>query len=478
MAGAPLAVAPARRWPRRVLIGLNAFLVLAILVTASTFFYVRWRYEQIGTLDLGKGGSGSLDEEVAGQPMNVLLVGSDSRENISNAEQAQFGRRNEIGGQRSDTIMVLHIDPQTKKAAILSIPRDLWVTVEGRGGKQRINTAFEDTSAQRGADRLIKTIKTNLGISIHHYVQVDFIGFRGIVNAVGGVKIYLPAPARDALSGLKLPTAGCIKLTGDQALSYVRSRHYQFYESGKWRSDPTSDFGRIQRQQDFMRRVIRTARGSGIPNPARINKLVGIATDNITIDDELSSKDMANLAKGFRSLSPEAVDMLTLPVVPINVGGADVLRLKQPDAKQLIDRFNGVDAFGGDTAVPAGIIPADVRVRVLNGTGHSGEAGSVALDLQRLGFGIGGTGDADSFKYIKPVIRYAPGQRDKAVFLSAALVGGAQMKEDATLKGGDLVLISGTDYEGVKAPGGSATTTSIKTPVSAPPAGAPPLPQC
>jgi LCP family protein required for cell wall assembly len=477
VAGAPTVAGPPRRWPRRLLIGLNIFLALGILLTATTYAYVRWRVNQIGTLHFGPlGGDDPLPEVEPGQPMNVLLVGSDTRENISDAEQAQFGRRSEVGGQRSDTIMVLHVDPQAKQAAILSVPRDLWVTVDGRG-KQRINTAFEDTNQQRGAERLIRTIRTNLGININHYVQVDFVGFRGIVNSVGGVKIFLPAPARDSLSGLKLPTAGCIKLNGDQALSYVRSRHYQFYESGRWRSDPTSDFGRIQRQQDFIRRVIRTARGSGIPNPLKINNLISIATKNVQIDDDLGTKDMATLAKRFRSLSPEAVEMLTLPTVPINVGGAEVLRLKQPDAQQLIDKFNGVDA-GSDGAAPAGILPAEVRVRVLNGSGHGGEAGAVALDLQTVGFGIGGTGDADSFKYIKPVIRYAPGQKDKALFLNAALIGGAQLREDRTLQGGDLVLITGSDYQGVKPPVGVSTTTSIKTPVSASPNGAPPLPQC
>jgi polyisoprenyl-teichoic acid--peptidoglycan teichoic acid transferase len=161
-------------------------------------------------------------------------------------------------------MMILHIDPQQEKAGILSIPRDLWVQIPGFKNKQRINIAYD---GDRGPHRLITTIRENLGVDIDHFVQVDFDGFRGIVQALGGVNIFFPAPARDHLSELDVPNAGCVKLSPDQALAYVRSRHYQSFESGRWRTDPTSDFGRIQRQQDFMRRVMSAAVKAGIRNP-------------------------------------------------------------------------------------------------------------------------------------------------------------------------------------------------------------------
>ena len=481
MPGAQVASAP-RRWPRRLLLGLNIFLVLCILVVGTSYGYIRWRYGQLDKVDLGDVLRGHLgqgeEEDEPGSPLNVLLVGSDSRRNIPKGEQAQFGTRSQVAGQRSDTIMLMHVDPQTKQAAILSIPRDLWVTIPGMRNKQRINIAFEGGSPADGARRLIQTIQQNLEIDIDHYVQVDFNGFRGIVKAIGGVKVYVPAPARDRLAGLSIPRPGCIKLSGDQALAYVRSRHYQTYESGSWRTDPTSDFGRILRQQDFIRRVIRTARGSGIPNPVRLERLVAIGVDNVTVDQSLSSKDMLNLAKNFRSLTADEVEMVTLPTEPMKVGAADVLRLKQPEAQQIIDRFNGVQSDEADEPVLS-VIPAEVSVRVLNGSGRGGQAGAIAAELQKRGFGVGFTGDADSFKYIKPVIRYAPGQRDKALLLRSYIQGGAQLRDDPSLRGGDLVLVTGSAFGGVRTPGVSTTTSSsLKPPVSVAPRGAPRQPQC
>jgi len=168
-------------------------------------------------------------------------------------------------------MMVLHIDPKQGQAAILSIPRDLWVDING--SKDRINTSF----AQGGPQLLIKTIQDDLGIQINHYAAIDFSGFQNAVDTVGGLKMYLDAPARDAKSGLDLPTAGCVPLDGFQALAYVRSRYYESYEAGHWVSDPTSDFGRIKRQQDFIRRMLKKAVASGVSNPLTLNRLIGIA---------------------------------------------------------------------------------------------------------------------------------------------------------------------------------------------------------
>src|SRR5206468_12114941 len=141
--------------------------------------------------------------------------------------------------------------------------------------------------------------------------------------AVGGVAIYVPAPARDFYSDLKIYRAGCVTLTPDQALSWVRSRHYQYYEAGRWHEDPTSDFGRIQRQQDFIRRLMRRSISKGIRNPLTLNRLIGIAVKNLTIDSAMSSKDILRLGKQFRSLDPQSVSMYTLPATQARIGGAD-----------------------------------------------------------------------------------------------------------------------------------------------------------
>ena len=475
---------PRRRWPRRLLIGANVFVGLCLLAAGGIYGYIKFRFGQIETskIDICKV-LRSCGEEAAGEPMNVLLVGSDSRKELSPAERSKFGTENQVGGQRSDTILVLRADPRQRRAAIISIPRDLAVPIAGSSSDhpQRINTAFEG-----GPETLISTIRQSLGIEIDHYAQVDFNGFRGVVEAVGGVTVYFPAPARDKLSGLDIRTPGCVKLDGNQSLSYVRSREYQYYESGRWHSDPTGDIGRIQRQQDFIRRVIRKASQAG-RNPLTLNALVGTAVKNVSKDEAFSEGDILRLSKRFKSLDPEAVEMLSLPTVDARVGDAAVLRLKQPEARQVIDHFLGRDAPTADPrgkpeAVP-NIPPNRVRLRVLNGSGADGQAGQVAQELQAAGFNLGGTGDADGFRYTESVVRYGRGQEDKAKLLKAYLGGAAQLEPDDTIQGVDLVLITGSEFKGVRAPtqGGSTTTAPpAKSGVSTPPQpkGGPAQPPC
>lgn len=468
---------PRRRWPRRILIALNIFVAVSLVGAAATYGYIKYRLDQLPKIDIGgvlrNGGDDDPDK-----PMNVLLVGSDSRKNISKAEAKQFGTEKQVGGERSDTIIILHVDPDSEKASVLSIPRDLYIPIAGTNRSDRINTAFEN-----GPEQLITTIKQALGIEIDHYAQVDFNGFRGIVNAIGGVNVYFSAPARDSFTGLDIRKAGCIALDGDGALKYVRSRHYQYYESGKWRADPSADLGRIDRQQDFIRRVMHKAVRVG-KNPATLNALVGNAVKNVTIDDALSTKDILRLAKKFRSLEPDQVDMLAIPTVATRVNGASVLKFKEPDVDEVLARFRGrVEEPKVDTGPLPDISTSTVRVRVLNGSGADGQAGDVSTALREHGFAIAGIGPADTFKYTKSVIKFGTGQREKARLLQAYVAGATVIEEDRTLRGIDAVLITGADFDGIRAPGGAATTTTARagattTTAPAPSQGAPAQPQC
>jgi LCP family protein required for cell wall assembly len=465
-----------RRWPRRVLIVANVVVALCVLATAAGYGYIRVKYGQIDKVDLACK-LRSCGNDDPGGPMNVLLVGSDTRATATGEDVEHFGSSQLVGGQRSDTIMILHIDPREEKASILSIPRDTYVPIYGTGHSDRVNTAYE-----RGAGSLVDTITHSLGIPIDHYASVDFVGFRGIVNTVGGVVLPFPAPARDKVTGLNVPTPGCINLTGDQALAYARSRHFQTFESGRWREDPLADLGRIQRQQDFIRRVMRKAISRGARNPFKLPGLVNQGVKYVTIDKTLSTKDILRLGKRFKSLEPDAVDMMTLPGVNANVGGASVLKLKQPDAQQVIDRFAGRVLETANGGPPPNILPNTVTVRVLNGTGVGGQGGQTALKLQNFGFNTAGTGDADRFSYTTPVIRYGKGQQLKARLLAAYIDGGAQLQSDTTLKGVDVVLVTGASLRGVRAPGtaaASATTAATSPPAAKPqPKGAAPALNC
>jgi LCP family protein required for cell wall assembly len=421
------------RWRRRVTIGGICLLVFVLLVTGSGYVYYRWRFAQINKQKI----SGLVPDSGI---LNVLLVGSDSRANVE-GDQAFNDKSAPVVGQRSDTMMILHADTNSKKAAILSIPRDLYVPIAGTSGSNRVNTAFDG-----GPQRLVDTIQQNLGIKINHYVQVDFVGFQSIVNSVGGVDIYVPAPARDKLSGLNIKTAGCAHLDGFQALAWARSRHFEEFEGGRWQTDPTGDLGRIQRQQDFIRRMMKKALATR--NPFKINQLIGIGIKNVKIDEHMSSSDILRLAGKFRSLNPDTVDMLTLPTSPFStrIGGlnASVLRLKQPEARGFIDRINAVNQ-----TPPPELRPDSVRVRVLNGTGATGLAGQVAVALQDPGFSIADRGDATG-KFTQSVIRYGSGAFEKAQLLQRYLQSSSRLVSDPSLRTVDVALVVGSDYAGVR----------------------------
>jgi polyisoprenyl-teichoic acid--peptidoglycan teichoic acid transferase len=420
-------------WRRRLLIGGISLFTVTVLAVGAGYVYYRWRFAQIHKQNIT-----GLAED--GGTMNVLLVGSDSRANVE-GNNAFNDKSSPVTGQRSDTMMILHADTKQKKAMILSIPRDLYVPIAGTSGSNRINTAFDN-----GAQRLVDTIQQDLGIKINHYVQVDFVGFQSIVNSVGGVDIYVPAPARDTVSGLSIKTAGCAHLDGFQALAWARSRHFEELEGGRWQSDPTGDLGRIQRQQDFIRRMLRKALATR--NPIKVNQLIGIGIKNVQIDQQMSSGDILRLASKFRSLNPDAVDMLTLPTTPFStrIGGlqAAVLRLKQPEAQSFIDRVNGIEP-----PPPAAITPEDVRVRVLNGTGQTGLAAQVSVALQGPGFTVADRGDATG-KFSESLIRYGNGALEKAQLLQRYLQNGARVVSDPSLRTVDLALVVGSDYAGVR----------------------------
>ena len=288
--------------------------------------------------------------------------------------------------------------------------------------------------------------------------------------------IPFPAPARDKVSELSVKTAGCIKLDGDQALAYARSRHFQSFESGRWREDLTGDIGRIQRQQDFIRRVMRTAISRGARNPLKLNGLVSQGVKYVTIDKTLGLDDIRKLGKRFKSLEPDAVDMLTLPGDNVRVGGAAVLRLKQPDAQQIIDRFSGKIPPPDTAAAAPNIAPNTVRVRVLNGSGVSGQGAKTTAELQKAGFNVAAGGDAKSYTFVTPVIRYGRGQQEKARLLATFVLGGAKLQEDLTLRGIDVELTTGKAFGGIKTAGGAAPATTVKgaAPAATPtPKGAP-----
>ena len=184
-----------------------------------------------------------------GRGTNYLLVGTDNRAGVA--------------GNRSDTILLLRIEGG--KARMLSIPRDLYVTIANTGKKQRINAAYNS-----GAINLVRTVTAELGLPVDRYLEVNFVSFGGLVDAVGGVDIDFPNPAFDRSSGLDVKQAGRVRLDGKQALAYVRSRHFVEIVNGQEKSDPGGDLSREQRQQTFLAR--RVVEGGRHPQPVQADQ--------------------------------------------------------------------------------------------------------------------------------------------------------------------------------------------------------------
>lgn len=443
----------------------NIAVALTVISVAGAYGYVQWRFGQIKTKVIpGLTGKDTSN----GNPFTLLLVGSDSRAAIAaGGGNSQFGG-SQVGGQRSDTIILVRVAPATRQLMMLSIPRDLWGPIPGHGSN-RINSAFDT-----GPALLVETIKQDLGIPIDHYAEVNFDTFRDISNAVGGVKFYFPTPARDPYSLLNIPTAGCYTLVGDQALAFVRARHYQYKQNGYWHSEGLSDLARIQRQQAFIKKMIKKAEGE-FTNPIALNNVIGGVTKNLTVDSNFSTSLMLDLAKDFRTMDAAGIPNITLPTYGFTTsGGAEVLGLQQPQASQAIAAFK---AFG--TAPPpqgkspsttpgskpakinmpsVTVAPSSVNIEVANGTGAGGQAGQMSQYLSGLGYYTKINSASPGYNHPTTEIHYAPDSRTAAEQVGAKMPGGATLVEDPSLTPTpyNLEIITGSTYSAASGSGNQA----------------------
>jgi LCP family protein required for cell wall assembly len=239
---------------------------------------------------------------------NWLLVGSDSREGLTKAERKELRTGKDEGSQRTDTLMIIHID-DSGKPTLVSLPRDSYVTIPSHTAldgsfiedrRNKINTAY----GKGGAPLLVETVERNTGLHIDHYMEIGFKGIRDITDAVGGVNMCVPADVTDENSGLNL-LAGCQELDGKNALAYVRMRY----------ADPKGDLGRIERQQQFLSSVMKkVATPAVLLNPISMWKLVDAGTASVNVGEGDSVIDISSLARAMRALSNGNGTLTTVPV--------------------------------------------------------------------------------------------------------------------------------------------------------------------
>ena len=243
--------------------------------------------------------------------VNYLIVGSDTREGLTRAEikKLKVGGTEVAAGKRSDTMLLVHISKKRDKAAIISIPRDTYAQIpehENSQGKlipaaySKINSSFN----WGGAPLLIQTFEEMSGLRIDHYIEVNFVGFVRMVDALGGVEICTKRDIDDPKSHLVLP-AGRHVLDGLDSLKYVRTRYF----------DGLGDLGRMKRQQEFAGAMLRKATSAGVLlNPVKMVDFIGSALDSVVTDEGLNQSDLLTLGKQLRNLSASNVRTLTIPL--------------------------------------------------------------------------------------------------------------------------------------------------------------------
>ena len=419
-------------------------MIVCALVAAGA---LRYSYRKVGEINrIALGHTLTSEEAAAGEPLNYLIVGTDDATGLPADDPVLIGRP---PGLRSDVIMLLRIDPGAEKASLLSLPRDLYVPIAGTRGSDRINTAING-----GGERIVETVTGALDVEVDHYIQINFLGFRDIVDAIGGVPIYFAEPVRDRHSGLSVDEPGCVLLDPVGALAYARSRAYEFFRDGRWHTDGTGDLGRISRQQDFIRRVLHRAIARGARNPLVLSKLIDAGVASVSLDERLTIEDLGGLGARFKDFNPDTLDMYALPVFDAVVRGAAVLKIDDNKAQPLLDIFRGASTEDADMA--------SFTVAVQNGSGEPGQGGQAAADLRAAGFNVpaGSIADADSFDHVQTVVQYEPGQEAAALLVGRWLMAEPELVPVDGL-GSDVVVVTGSDYDGLlDAPRDDLVTTT------------------
>ncbi len=406
--------------------------VVAVLGAVGAGFAFR-QSQKLVRAELG------LIETPSSEPANWLLVGTDNRAGIDeDSENSGFilGTGAPIEGLRTDTMIIARVDPDLNRIDIISVPRDLWVDIDGSSG--RINSAYQIGSAEpseeeltEGRRRLVRTIQANLGVEINHYAEVDFVGFQSVVDALGGVEIEFERPARDLASGLAVD-AGPQLLDGSQALAYARARSYQEQtEEGRWTTDPTGDLGRTERQRNFLVEVASELVSSSTSlNLINTDSQISVIADNVVFSSSVSIASLTSLATTYQSVGVESITSHTLPVFADTQGSASILRLS-PEADEVLGLFRGFSTLAGAT------------VDVFNGSGVQGQATAAATSLRQTNIRVGEIAD---YPTVVPEtqIRFNPAFQAVAIEFQNSVAFNSVLIEDPEVA--QLALVTGQDF--------------------------------
>lgn len=437
----------------RIVVVTGAALVVVLLGAGTVGAWAYLNLDgNIGAADLdNKLGS---DRPVNSSPgsKNILVVGSDSRE----GDNAGYGK--DLSTMQSDTLMVMHVAANRKWATVVSLPRDSWVAIpacdRGDGSTSdphhfKINEAYavggSNGKISGAAACAIKTVEHNTGLRMDHFMSVDFQGFKGMVNALGGIEVCPPTAIHDKKANLSME-AGCQTVKDEQALGYVRTR----YSVGDG-----SDIGRIGRQQEFMQALATKAQDK-LASPSALYGFLDSATNSLTTDRELAGiKPLYGLATELQGIPKSRLTFLTVPNYPRS---ADVPADQANVAWQYPQAADLFTSLARDKEVDKKRLEADsedpvhagtVQVRVLNGTGTPGQAAEVAESLRETGFTVAGTGNAPADSE-RTTVGYPEGEKDRARVLSSRIPHAEEVADETAAAQGVVTLTVGKDFAGVR----------------------------
>jgi LCP family protein required for cell wall assembly len=450
-APAPFPPEPPERGRGWRVLGWVSVVLSVLLVVASLTAYGVWRRIE-GRIEREDVDGKLGDDRPAklNNSMNILLMGSDSRA----GENAGYGSE---PGQRSDTTILLHLSPGGDQAIGMSFPRDTVVRIpscekdDGTTVPPRLDM-LNSAYATGGPACTWKTIEAITDIHIDHYVEVDFSGFKRVVDALGGVEICVPRAVNDPRAKLYL-RKGRQVVRGEQALGYVRTRTGGLGDG--------SDLSRIQRQQAFMASVVKKATDKGmLADPGKTYSFLSAVASSIKTDDRLTMSAMQKVAGGLRGMSAGKVRFVTVPVGPYPPDPRNRVQVNTAQAGPLFDAIRRDNAppqpspapGQGTEPQPPKMQPSQVRVAVYNATNTDGLAQRTADQLKEKGFQIASVGTWTGRRPLaKTRILHGEGARPQAEALAAALPGHPP-KLWASARPGLVYLVVGADGAAVPVP--------------------------
>ncbi len=397
-------------------------MLIAIGVIAGSIFLssVMNRMNEAAEVDPAIQTALEQEEEVkARDPFYMVIMGVDTRE----GDQVS----------RSDTLIVARIDPKEKTTTLISIPRDTRVDIPGE-----YTTKINAAHALGGPALVIETVSEFTGLPISHYMEIDFNGFKEMVDALGGVQVTVPEKIVDPKAGNYDPTAYTIHpgpqtLNGAQALTFVRSRNF-----------PEGDLRRIENQQIFIKALVKQSLAMG--NALKLPALVNALADNVSTD--MSAGELLKLATAMKGMGEDGLETFSMPGTPEMIGGVSYIIADEDAFAEILERVSQGSTPEPDTlqgvAMPA---PSTITVAVRNGAGMEGVAADAAGKLTSAGFPVGEVGNANQFVYDETLIVYDDDEAAAQVVQGSLGAGRIVASRGMYSFQSDILVVVGKDWK-------------------------------